>query len=218
MDEGKKMTTLANKRSMMIFYSDPGDMYSHQVRIVLEEKCVVYETIQIEDGRKPKELAELSPYNSAPVLVDRDLVLYHPQIIMEYLDERFPHPPLLPVYPVTRAKFRLMIYRIERDWFSLLKTIEGGAKAQSKKARKLLTESILSMSPAFSGKPYFFSEEFSLVDCCLAPFFWRLSTYGIELPKQARAIMEYQKRVFSKPAFKSSLTLQEKELRPDYKI
>ncbi|MBI4356538.1 MAG: glutathione S-transferase N-terminal domain-containing protein [Gammaproteobacteria bacterium] len=212
------MPALMNKRSMIVFYSDPEDMSCHQVRIVLEEKCVIYENNPIESEKKPKELKELSPYNTLPVLVDRELVLYHPQIIMEYLDERFPHPPLLPVYPVLRAKSRLMIYRIERDWFSLVNKIKEGTKSQTQKARRALGDSILSMTPAFTEKPYFFSDEFSLVDCFLAPFFWRLPSFGIELPKHAKAILAYQKRIFNKPSFKSSLTQQERELRSDYSL
>lgn len=212
------MPLLANKRSTIIFYSSPEDMSCHQIRIVLEEKCVLYETNAVDLNKKPKELKELNPYNTVPILVDRDLILYHPLIIMEYLDERFPHPPLLPVYPVVRAKFRLMIYRIDRDWFSLINKIKEGTKSQSQKARKALTESILSMIPAFAGKPYFFSDEFSLIDCFLAPFFWRLPTLGIEIPKQAKAILAYQKRVFNKPSFKSSLTQEERALRTDYSL
>lgn len=209
------MASLANKRSMMIFYSDPMDMYCHQVRIVLAEKSVAYEVHNVDPNNKPEELAELNPYNTVPVLLDRDLVLYHPRIIMEYLDERFPHPPLLPVYPVLKAKYRLMLYRIEKDWFSHLDTIQNGDKAKANAARKELIDSIISVAPVFEEKPYFFSDDFTLVDCALASFLWRLPNFNIELPDKFKGLNEYQERLFNKASFQASLTEEEKEIRAE---
>src|ERR1700722_17135226 len=183
------MAVIANKRSIMTLYSGALDIYSHRVRIVLAEKGVSVEVINtdISDKDKLEDLLELNPYDNSPTLVDRELVLYDANIIMEYLDERFPHPPLLPVYPVARAKSRLMIYRIDRDWYSLYKTIlEGNAKT-IKTARNELKEGLLSLAPVFADAPYFLSEEFTLVDCCIAPLLWRLPSLGVEFPTNAAA-------------------------------
>lgn len=202
---------VSNKRSSMTLYSDPYDAYSHQVRIVLAEKGVSYDSVYVDPDNLQAEVAELTPYGRLPVLIDRDLVLYEPRIIMEYLDERFPHPPLLPVYPVARAKFRLMMDRIERDWYGFASGIEADGK-DGKKHRKELLESIVGMTPIFEEMPFFFSETFSLVDCVIAPLFWRLPTWDIQIPAKAKAIVRYQERVFQLPAFKKSLTTQEKEM------
>jgi RNA polymerase-associated protein len=147
--------------------------------------------------------------------LDRDLVLYDARIIMEYLDERFPHPPLMPVDPVTRAHSRLALFRIEKDWFSLVNDIENGDEAAATQARKILRESVLSAAEVFSVKPYFLSDDFSLVDCTIAPILWRLPKYGIDVPeKQGKPILKYMDRVFSRPAFQESLSKVEKSIRP----
>ena len=108
-----------------------------------------------------------------PTLVDRDLVLYESRVIMEYLDERFPHPPLLPVYPVTRAQSRLFMYRIQRDWCGYVDIILAGHSKESvvEKARKELRESLIAIAPIFSETPFFMNEEFTLVDCCVVLFY-----------------------------------------------
>ncbi|MGL4316953.1 MAG: glutathione S-transferase N-terminal domain-containing protein, partial [Pseudomonas sp.] len=157
-------------------YSDPADHYSHRVRLVLAEKGVSAEIIDVEGGRCPAQLAEVNPYGSLPTLVDRDLSLYESMVIMEYLDERYPHPPLLPVYPVARANSRLLIHRIQRDWCKLVDQIlePRGKEAQKALARKELRESLTGVSPLFADKAFFLSEELSLVDCCLLPILWRL--------------------------------------------
>ena len=167
-------------------YSDPADHYCHRIRLVLAENVAV-EVIDIEAGRCPPMLAEVNPYGSVPTLVDRDLALYEPTVVMEYLDERYPHPPLLPDYPVKRANSRLLIHRIQRDWCSLVDRIldARSKEAERVQARKELRESLTGVSPLFADKAYFLSEDFSLVDCCLLPILWRLPLLGIELPRQA---------------------------------
>ncbi|WP_280539557.1 stringent starvation protein SspA [Chromohalobacter sp. 11-W] len=202
------------KRSSMTFYSGSDDHYSHRVRIVLAEKGVAVDVIEVNDDNSPEELADLNPYNSVPTLLDRDLVLYESKVMMEYLDERFPHPPLLPVYPVARAQSRLWMHRIEREWCPLVETIQQGSKKDAEKARKELRESITGISPIFEDMPFFMSDEFSLADCCIAPILWRLPSLGVELPeKQVQPLVSYMERLFSRDAFKASLLEAEKEMR-----
>lgn len=201
------------KRSVMTLYSGAMDTHSHQVRIVLAEKGVSVDVLNVDANHPCEDLLELNPYNTLPTLVDRELVLYNSHVIMEYLDERFPHPPLLPVYPVARAKSRLMMYRIERDWYGLIKKIEGDDARVAKAARAELRDGLASLAPVFDELPYFLSEEFSLVDCVIAPILWRLSAYEISLPRSAKAIQNYMKRIFSRDSFQVSLTEPERELR-----
>jgi RNA polymerase-associated protein len=145
-------------------------------------------------------------------MVDRDLVLYNARVLIEYLDERFPHPPLMPVDPVSRAKSRLALFRIESDWFSLLGDIENGTEKKKAQAKKALTESLINSSEVFSAMPYFLSADFSLLDCSIAPILWRLPFYGIELPRSTKPITNYMKRVFSRPSFQASLSEQERDM------
>jgi RNA polymerase-associated protein len=206
------MAVAANKRSVMTLYSDVSDIYSHQVRIVLAEKGVSVEIELIDPEKLPDDLIELNPYQSVPTLVDRELALYQANIIMEYLDERFPHPPLMPVYPVARGNSRLMMYRIERNWYTLAEAIAQGKDAD--KARKQLRDELLALAPVFAEYPYFMSEEFSLVDCYLAPLLWRLPTMGIELSGAgAKDVKNYMTRVFERDSFLASLTEIEREMR-----
>jgi RNA polymerase-associated protein len=204
------------KRSSMTFYSDGRSHYSHRVRIVLSEKGVTVETIDVDPDNKPEDLTTLNPYNSLPTLVDRDLVLYEPNIMMEYLDERFPHPPLFPVYPVARAQSRLWIYRIGRDWSSLVDTLMAGkgSAAVLDKSRKELRESLISIAPIFAEKPFFMSDEFSIVDCCVTPILWRLPAMGIDLPntKNVKPLLAYRDRLFERESVTASLSEQEKEM------
>lgn len=202
------------KRSAMTLYSAYSDIPSHRVRMVLAEKDVTVDILTVSSADLPEDLVHLNPSNTLPTLVDRDLVLYHSSIIMEYLDERFPHPPLLPVYPVARAKSRLMMYRIEQDWYSLVQQIENGAKKEVEMARKELQESLIKLAPVFGDSPFFLSEEFSLIDCCIIPLLWRLPKLQVSLitPK-AKPIMAYAKRMFKRHAFQMSLTEVERELR-----
>jgi RNA polymerase-associated protein len=205
------------KRSSMTFFSDGTSHYSHRVRIVLAEKGVTVDIVDASPDDMPEEVSELNPYNNLPTLLDRDLALYESKVMMEYLDERFPHPPLLPVYPVARGQCRLWMYRIERDWCSLVDVILKG-KDDSKvveKARKDLRDSLLSIAPIFAEMPFFLSEEFTLVDCCLTPILWRLPSLGVQLPqtKQSKPLLDYMDRMFEMPAFQASLSDQETEMR-----
>jgi len=201
------MAIIAKRTIMSLFSSD--DPYSHQVRIVLAEKGVNVEIMPVRQGETPKELLELNPYRTVPTLLDRDLVLYEARIIMEYLDERFPHPPLLPVYPVARAETRKMMHRIEHDWYSLLTPI----KAHDVASKKLLLDSLCSLEPIFANKPYFLSDEFSLLDCALIPLLWRLPQLGIVIPEQHKGLHDYMKRLFARPSMQDSLTDTERQLR-----
>ncbi|MBN2690053.1 MAG: glutathione S-transferase N-terminal domain-containing protein [Gammaproteobacteria bacterium] len=205
------------KRSAMTLYSDATGINSHKVRIVLAEKGVAVDILHVDSNNPPVDLLELNPYGNTPTLLDRELVLYEPQIIMEYLDERFPHPPLLPVYPIARAKCRLMMHRIEQDWMQQAYILENdkSKKAAQDKARESLQEQLISVSPLFAEMPFFLSEEFSLVDCYLAPLLWRLPKYGIELPTKAKAITNYAKNLFARESFQSSLSELEREIRED---
>jgi RNA polymerase-associated protein len=180
---------------------------------VLAEKNISVEVVKVEGPDLPEDLLDLNPYHSVPTLVDRDLVLYDSRVIIEYLDERFPHPPLMPVDPVTRAQFRLALYRIEKDWYSLAEQIEAASDAkQVSRTRKILEESIVASAEVFSAKKFFLSDEFSLVDCSIAPILWRLQVYGIELPPPAQPIRNYMNEVFSRRSFQESLTELEHEM------
>jgi RNA polymerase-associated protein len=202
----------------MTLFSRADDPWSHRTRIVLAEKSIHVETIDVQGGNLPEDLLDLNPYHTVPTLVDRDLVLYDSRVIIEYLDERFPHPPLMPVDPVARAQFRLALYRIERDWYTLAEQIDGSTKPgadrkQGIKARKILRDSILASTDVFRAKPYFLSDEFSLVDATIAPILWRLTAWEIDLPPPAQVISKYAGLLFSRPAFRQSLSRIEQEMR-----
>ncbi|GGB87816.1 stringent starvation protein A [Marinobacterium zhoushanense] len=204
------------KRSSMTFYSNGDDHYSHRVRIVLAEKGVAVDIVDCKESELPEDVAALNPYNSLPTLLDRELVLYEPNVMMEYLDERFPHPPLLPVYPVARAESRLFMHRIQRDWCAQADLILAGTASaeQIENARKELRDSLVAVSPIFAEKPFFMSEEFSLVDCCIAPLLWRLQVMGVELPEaQCKPLIGYMKRLFERESFQESLSEAEREMR-----
>jgi len=213
------MAIIANKRSIMTLYSGALDIFSHRVRIVLAEKGVSVDVINIDinDKDKLEELLELNPYASSPTLVDRELVLYDANIIMEYLDERFPHPPLMPVYPVARAKTRLMIHRIDREWSELVRKIEQGKAAESQAACKELRNYLIKLAPVFNSAAFFLNDEFSLIDCCIAPVLWRLPSWGIILPPEAKAVTKYAERMFARDSFQASLTEAEQDLRKTQK-
>jgi len=184
--------------------------------MVLAEKGVTVDIVDVDPANKPDDLGEINPYNTVPTLLDRDLVLYESTIIMEYLDERFPHPPLLPVYPVARAQSRLLIHRIEKDWSGRVDILMSGKGRENviEKARKELRESIVSVAPVFGEKPYFMSEEFTLVDCCVVPILWRLPVLDIKLPERTtKAMQRYMQFMFERPSFRESLTEAELEMR-----
>lgn len=208
------MALIANRRSVMTLFSDPSCIQSHRTRIVLAEKDITADVVHIDASNKPEDLSELNPYNSVPTIVDRDLVLYDARVIMEYFDERFPHPPLMPVDPVSRSKSRLALLHIERDWYQPVENIYHSEAEQAEQARKELQESLMSSIDIFQAKPYFLSDEFSLVDCSIAPLLWRLPSLGINLPAQAKAILDYGERIFDRPSFRSSLSEEELEMRP----
>jgi RNA polymerase-associated protein len=196
----------------MTLFSGENCMYSHQVRIVLAEKGVSVDIHLTEKDNLPEALHEINPYGTVPTLIDRELGLYEANIIMEYLDERFPHPPLMPVYPVMRGRSRLMMHRIENDWYSLAKKIMANTDAAT--ARHELTEGLLAIAPIFNEAPYFMSEEFSLIDCYLAPLLWRLPELGIELSGQgSKEMKDYMMRLFERESFQASLTEAEREIR-----
>lgn len=208
--------SVVTKRSSMTYFSDAQDHYSHRVRIVLAEKGVTVDLEDIDPNELTEEVSELTPYNSLPVLLDRDLVLYESKVMMEYLDERFPHPPLLPVYPVTRAQSRLWMHRVEKDWSPLVDTIVAAKNKEAvAKASKELKESLMAVAPIFAEKPFFMSDEFTLVDCCLAPVLWRLNHFGIKIPntRQTKPLHDYMARLFERESFKESLTELELEMQ-----
>ena len=209
-------SAVVSKRSSMTLFSDSTNHYSHRVRIVLAEKGVTVDLIESDSGIAPAELADVNPYNTMPTLVDRDLVLYESKVMMEYLDERFPHPPLLPVYPVARAESRLLMYRIERDWCSLVDAIQNSRSDNVvTKSAKELRDGLMAIAPIFAEKPYFMSEEFTLVDCCIAPILWCLPSLGVDIRpgKQSKPLLAYMDSLFRRESFQESLTVHEREMR-----
>ena len=206
---------LGDRQSSMLLYSDPRDQYSHRVRMMLAEKGVIVDLVDVDANNPPAELAERNPYRSVPTITDRDLVLYDANIIMQYLDERFPHPPLLPVYPVERALSRLWIHRIDKEWSSKLDTLIAGqgSEAQREQAKADLRTSLADAAPIFSQKPFFMHEEFTLVDCCAAPLLWRLKAAGIVLrDRRSRPLRDYMNRMFERDSFQKSLSEAEQEM------
>jgi len=197
----------------MALYSSSESIECHRVRFVLAEKGINVEIVDVDSvSSAAEDLAELNPYNETPTLVDRDLVLYDAGVINDYLDERYPHPPLMPVDPVSRARLRLVHHRVLRDWYPLAREIvaTGGKKADP--VRKQLKEGIIAANELFQAADYVLSEELSLVDCTLAPLFWRLPVFGIDLGKSAGSVQAYIQRLFSRASFKTSLTSAEREL------
>jgi stringent starvation protein A len=190
-------------------------MHSHRARIVLAEKGIVIDIVSVQNDELPEDLLDLNPYHSTPTLLDRELVLYDSRVIMEYIDERFPHPPLMPVDPVSRAQVRLALYRVEKDWYTLADQCEKATdKKQAAQVRKQLQESLLSSADVFAAKRFFLSDEYSLVDASVAPLLWRLPVYGIELNgSAAQPIRRYMDSMFARRSFKESLTDVELEMR-----
>ncbi len=206
------MAQVTNRRLAMTLFSSDACPRCHMVRIVLAEKGINYDVQPVDLDDTPEDLKELNPYNNVPTLVDRDLVLYQHQVIMEYLDERFPHPPLMPVDPVSRGRNRLMLYRIERDWYSLADQITAAGK-EADDARKHLRDSLISAAPIFDSKPFFMSDELSLIDCAIMPLLWRLPVYDIQIPGNVKPLLKYMENMFKRNAFKASLSETEKEMR-----
>ena len=201
----------------MTLYSSPTCAKSHSTRFVMFEKAVTADILYYDPNDPPEDLLELNPNGTSPTLIERDLVLYDSRIIMEYLDERFPHPPLHQMDPVSRANARMLIKRIDQDWYHLLDEILNSGEKKSARAKKMLKESLLASVPAFSARPYFMSDDFSLIDCTLAPLLWRLPSLGIDLPEQAQAIKTYAENLFQRNAFQASLSNAEKEMEGFHK-
>ncbi|MCC5795793.1 MAG: glutathione S-transferase N-terminal domain-containing protein [Methylophaga sp.] len=202
----------ANHRSSISLYSVPGCPQSHKVRLVFAEKGVDVDIHQIVD-HWPEQIASVTPYGEAPVLVEQESVLFNSNIIMEYLEDRFPHPTLMPAEPLQKAQMKLMLYRIDRDWYSLWPDLVSTRNARASKARKQLLEDLIVLSPVFEQHHYFMSDEFSLIDCALAPLLWRLPSLKVKLPAKAKAIEHYANRLFARDSFVNSLSESEKQFR-----
>ena len=204
---------MAGRRAVMTLFSAPDEPQSHRVRIVLAEKASEIDVISVVPGRYPDDLLDLNPYRSLPTLVDRDLVLYDARVIIDYLDERFPHPPLMPVDPTLRAQFRLAMYRVERDWYGLAEQIERTTDPKDQvRLKKELRDAMLEGADLFKIKPFFLSDEFSVVDATIAPIIWRMRRYQIELPPQAQAMSKYAAMILARPSIRASLSDAEIEM------
>lgn len=197
----------------MTLYAKEADLLGHCVRLVLMEKDIHVEIHFIDEENKPEDLNALNPYASVLTLIDRDLVLYDAQIMLEYLDERYPHPPLMPVDPVSRANNRQFRFRIVRDLFTSAEVLDGDNDIAAANARKSLRDNLMALAPIFSQNPYFMSQEFSLTDMCMGPLLWRLPHYGVKLTAQAKPLVKYADKLFDRPAFQSSLSPVEQEMR-----
>jgi len=200
----------------MTLYSDPTSPQSHRVRIVLGEKDLAFNVENVLDGSSNEDLIALNPNNSTPTFVDRNLILYESRVIMEYLDERFPHPPLMPVDPVVRAKTRMVLHYIEKDLYGLLDDIKSSGEKKSSNAKQKLKENLMLSLDFLQGKKYFLSDDFGIVDCSLAPILWRLPEYKINLPKSADPILKYADRLFERKSFVENLSEQEEDIRSTY--
>ena len=203
----------------MILYSDREDHYSQRVRIVFAEKDISAEIIESDAESTPDDILSISPYHKLPILIDRDLAIHDPSVMMEYLDERFPHPPLLPVYPVARANSRTLMLRIDREWCPLVDTLIEKKKSEKElmKIREELLHEISSIAPTFKEYKYFMSDEFTLVDCCFVPILWRLTSMGIKLPvnRHLKPLIDYQNAAFERPGFLDSLSSLERDLKSE---
>lgn len=198
---------------MMTLYSGTTDPYSHRCRIVLFEKGMDFQVIDVDLSNKPEDLAVINPHNAVPVLVERDLVLEQANIINEYIDERFPHPQLMPADPIMRARARLFLHNFEEQLFSNIRGIESGDQKLADKARATIRDNLTQIVPLFSRQEYLMGNEFSMLDVALAPLLWRLGYYEIELPKQAAPLLKYAERIFSRPAYIEAMTPSEKAMR-----
>ena len=207
------MAVSVRMRNTLTLFSSTDDVLCHRVRLVLAAKGVSYDLVPVDPQEPPEDLIDLNPYHSVPTLVERDLVLYAASVVSEYLDERYPHPPLMPVDPLSRARLRLAMLRIEHDWVPLVQAIQLGSKAQAESARKRLKELLTASVPLFKASKFFLNPEMSLADCAMAPIVWRLDALGIGLPKDGKAIEDYGNRIFRSPGFVRSLTDQERKLR-----
>ena len=207
------MASSLRMRHALTLFSAVDDVLCHRVRLVLAAKGVTYDLIAVDPQDPPEDLIDLNPYHSVPTLVERDLVLYAASVVSEYIDERYPHPPLMPIDPLSRARLRLAMLRLEHDWVPQVQAIQLGNKSQAEAARKRLKELVAQSVPLFKASKFFLNPEMSLADCAMAPIIWRLDALGIPLPKDGKAIEDYGNRIFRNPGFIRSLTEQEKKLR-----
>ncbi len=198
---------------MMTLYSGTTCAFSQRCRIVLYEKSMDFQIIDVDLHNKPEDLSVMNPYNRTPVLVERDLILYESNIINEYIDDRFPHPQLMPPDPVMRARARLFLFRFENELFSHVDAIEKGNQKAADKARIAIRDNLTQIAPVFVKQKYMLGDEFSMLDVAIAPMLWRLDFYGVQLPKQAAPLMKYAERLFSRPAYIEALTAAEKVMR-----
>jgi RNA polymerase-associated protein len=198
---------------MMQLYSGTTCPFSHRCRFVLYEKGMDFQVIDVDMYNKPEDIAVMNPYNRLPVLVERDLILYESNIINEYIDERFPHPQLMPADPVMRARARLMLFNMEVELFSQIDALESGKEKQEERAKGHVHDQLIQLAPIFTKTKYMLGDEFSMLDVAIAPLLWRLDRYGIRLGKPAAALMKYAERIFSRPAFIEALTPSEKVMR-----
>lgn len=198
---------------MMTLYSGTTDPYSQRCRFVLFEKGMDFQVIDVDVFNKPEDLAVMNPYNTVPVLVERDLFLYEANIINEYIDERFPHPQLMPPDPVMRARARLFLHRFENELFCYIPGLESNNVKVAEKARAAVRENLTQISPVFAKQKFMLGDEFSMLDVAIAPLLWRLDHYGIQLDKEAAPLMKYAERLFSRPAYIDAMTPAEKAMR-----
>lgn len=198
---------------MMILYSGTSCPFSHRCRIVLHEKGMDFEIKDVDLHDKPEEIAAMNPYNRVPIMVERDLTLYESNIINEYIDERFPHPQLMPADPVMRARARLFLFNFEHDLFSQIQDVMGGTPKAAEKARAIIRDNLTQIAPLFTKQKFMLGEEYSMLDVAIAPLLWRLDHFDIHLPKQAAPLLKYAERIFSRPAFIDALTPVEKAMR-----
>lgn len=198
---------------MMTLYSGTTDPYSHRCRFVLFEKGMDFQIIDVDVFGKQEDVAAMNPYNRVPVLVERDLILYEANIINEYIDERFPHPQLMPPDPVMRARARLFLHRFENDLFCHIDAVEHGQQKVAEKARQLIRDNLAQIAPVFTKQKFMLGDEFSMLDVAIAPLLWRLELYGIQMGKDAAPLMKYAERLFSRPAYIEAMTPAEKAMR-----
>ena len=198
---------------MMVLYSGSTCLFSHRCRFVLYEKGMDFEIRDVDPFTKPDEISVMNPYGEVPVLVDRELTLYESNIINEFIDERFPHPQLMPTDPALRAKARLLLFNFEREIFSEVDALESKDEEISKQARAGIKEKLTQLTPIISKSKFMLGDEFSMIDAALAPLLWRLDHYKISLPDTAAPLMKYAERVFSRQAFSHCLSSHEKIMR-----
>jgi len=198
---------------MMKLYSNSIDPFSHRCRIVLFEKGMDFEVIDVDLTNKPEDLSILSPYSDSPVLVERDLILTDPNIINEYIDERFPHPQLMPADPVMRARARLFLKDMESDLFIYMKDLESKESKVREAAKKIVINHLLQLTPILDKQPFLLHDEYSMLDVAMAPLLWRLDYYDIKLGNQCKSLLKYADKIFSRPLFDEAMSPAEKAMR-----